>query len=114
MLLSPINRLIWIKYAKSKSALFAKSTLGTRVECPLSAKSDIRHSFGYFRYARCGVMVAARLVEMPEMTKQTSAMSQITPLPMMAPTSAGLSQMTTPLRCPSKCPQKAAFMTPNT
>jgi hypothetical protein len=33
---------------------------------------------------------------------------------MMAPTSAGLSQMTTPLRCPSKCPQKAAFMTPNT
>jgi hypothetical protein len=48
-------------------------------------------------------MVAARLVEMPEMTKQTSAMSQITPLPMMALTSAGLlSQMTTPLRCPSK------------
>ena len=58
-------------------------------------------------------MVAARLVEMPEMTKQTSAMRQITPLPIMAPTSAGLSQMTTPLRCPSKCPQKAAFMTPN-
>ena len=35
-------------------------------------------------------MVAARPVEMPEMTKQTSAMSQITPLPIMAPTSAGL------------------------
>ncbi|MGB9054705.1 MAG: hypothetical protein WCC54_20665, partial [Pseudolabrys sp.] len=28
MLLSPINRLIWIKYAKSKSALLAKVDIG--------------------------------------------------------------------------------------
>jgi hypothetical protein len=43
------------------------------------------------------VAFASRMIEMLETTRQTRATSQITPLPTMAPTSAGLlSQMTTP------------------